>query len=70
MSGATLDIMRELARLRTELDRLKTIERPIACRWRGNSAGAPATPADGDVYFDTGTAQVYIYANAGWVQIS
>lgn len=70
MSDAMLDVLRELARLRTEVNQLKTIERPIVCRWRGNSAGAPATPADGDVYFDTGAAQVYIYANAGWVQIS
>ena len=70
MSNPMIDIVRQLEKVRRELDRLKTIERPFVCRWRGNSAGAPAAFADGDIYFDTGTNEVYIYANAGWIQIS
>lgn len=64
-----LEIMRRILKIEKELDALRTIERPVACRWRGNSAGAPANPRDGDEYFDTGTNQVLIYANGGWIQI-
>lgn len=60
--------LKDIAR---RLRQLEAAEHPgVVCRWRGLSAGAPATPAEGDVYYNTGTALVYIYANAGWRQLS
>lgn len=64
-----LELMRRILAIEKELATLRAVERPVACRWRGNSAGAPANIRDGDIYYDTGTGFVYIYANGGWVVI-
>jgi hypothetical protein len=65
-----LEMERQIRQIQKELDTLRTIERPVACRWRGSSAGAPANIREGDVYYDTGTGEVYIYANSVSRQIS
>lgn len=64
-----IEMMRHILAIEKELDALRTVERPVACRWRGNSAGAPANPRDGDVYWDTVAGFAYIYANGGWIVI-
>ena len=69
--SALKEIQKALEGIARRLRQLEAVEHPGAvCRWRGLSAGAPATPAEGDVYYDTGTAFVYIYANGGWRQLS
>ena len=40
-----------------------------APRWRGLSTTDPIDPIDGDLYFNTGSSKVFIYAG-GWVQLN
>jgi len=68
MRDVMLEMERQIQALAKEVGRLRAVQ--VSCRWRGSSAGAPANPIEGDLYFDTGTALVYVYANSGWVQIS
>lgn len=42
----------------------------LFCRWRGSAASAPASPVDGDMYFNTGDSRVYFYANTSWRALS
>lgn len=64
-----IELLRRIMAIEKELATLRAVERPVACRWRGNLAGPPANVRDGDVYFDTGAGFAYIYANGGWVVI-
>jgi len=41
-----------------------------APRWRGVLAVAPSNPIDGDIYFNTVSSKVAIYANGGWVDLN
>ena len=74
MTPSTRDPMAELLvrvhAMQSELESLRSIERPVACRWRGLSAGAPANLREGDIYYNTGDGQVYFYANAVSRQIT
>ena len=50
------------------LSQMQSEDRP---RWRGTSAGVPSgTAFEGDLYFDSGTTKVYIYANATWTLLN
>ncbi len=69
--SALKEIQKTLESIARRLRQLEAVEHPgVVCRWRGLSAGAPASPVEGDIYYDTGVATVYIYANAGWRQLS
>jgi hypothetical protein len=64
------ELLAKVHAMQSQIESLRSIERPVACRWRGSSAGAPANIREGDVYYDTGAGEVYIYANSVSRQIS
>ncbi len=39
-------------------------------RWQGVLSSAPASPQEGDMYFNSTDSKVYIYANATWVALN
>jgi len=39
-------------------------------RWRGTGASEPTTPQDGDLFFNTATSKVRIYAAGSWLDLN
>lgn len=39
------------------------------CRWRGVASSDPSTPLDGDLYYNSVTTTVYLYADSRWINL-
>ncbi len=40
------------------------------CHWRGSSSAEPSSPQEGDIYYNSTSANVQIYANSSWIVLS